>query len=106
MRAIGPVELLVILGIAVLLFGGNNIPDIARGLSEGIRNFQRELQRGQFYSPPIRMRVEGLRSRPVGLFEFLLMLAAATLLAAVAMDRLFATELVVNVLQGIRKFLP
>ena len=35
MRSIGPMELLVILGIAVLLFGGKKIPEVAKGLGEG-----------------------------------------------------------------------
>lgn len=40
MRQIGIWELLIILGIAVLLFGGKKIPEIAKGLGEGIRNFK------------------------------------------------------------------
>lgn len=37
---IGMPELLVILGVAVLLFGGQKIPEVAKGLGEGIRNFR------------------------------------------------------------------
>ena len=44
MRSIGPMELLVILGIAVLLFGGKKIPEVAKGLGEGIRNFKTSLK--------------------------------------------------------------
>jgi len=44
MRSIGPMELLVILGIAVLLFGGKKIPEVAKGLGEGIRNFKSALK--------------------------------------------------------------
>jgi sec-independent protein translocase protein TatA len=33
-------ELMVILGVAVLLFGGKKIPEVAKGLGEGIRNFK------------------------------------------------------------------
>jgi sec-independent protein translocase protein TatA len=44
MRSIGPMELLVILGIAVLLFGGKKIPEVAKGLGEGIRNFKTALK--------------------------------------------------------------
>jgi sec-independent protein translocase protein TatA len=40
MRSIGVWELMVILGIAVLLFGGKKIPEIAKGLGEGIKNFK------------------------------------------------------------------
>ena len=44
MRSLGPMELLVILGIAVLLFGGKKIPEVAKGLGEGIRNFKSALK--------------------------------------------------------------
>ncbi|MCU0227843.1 MAG: twin-arginine translocase TatA/TatE family subunit [Bryobacterales bacterium] len=40
MRSIGVWELMIILGIAVLLFGGKKIPEIAKGLGEGIKNFK------------------------------------------------------------------
>jgi len=44
MRSIGPMELVVILGIAMLLFGGKKIPEVAKGLGEGIRNFKHALK--------------------------------------------------------------
>ena len=37
---LGTPELLLILVIVVLLFGGNKIPSLMRGLGEGIRNFK------------------------------------------------------------------
>jgi sec-independent protein translocase protein TatA len=37
-------ELMVILGIAVLLFGGKKIPEVAKGLGEGIKNFKNALK--------------------------------------------------------------
>ncbi len=40
LKSIGLPELLVILGVAVLLFGGKKIPEVAKGLGEGIRNFK------------------------------------------------------------------
>ena len=39
-RSIGPTELLVIIVVFVLLFGGKKIPELAKGLGEGIRNFK------------------------------------------------------------------
>jgi sec-independent protein translocase protein TatA len=44
MRNLGFPELLVILGVAVLLFGGKKIPEVAKGLGEGIRNFKTSLK--------------------------------------------------------------
>jgi sec-independent protein translocase protein TatA len=37
-------ELVIILAIAVLLFGGRKIPEVAKGLGEGIRNFKSALK--------------------------------------------------------------
>jgi sec-independent protein translocase protein TatA len=44
METLGMPELLVILGVAVLLFGGKKIPELAKGLGEGIRNFKSALK--------------------------------------------------------------
>lgn len=44
MRSIGMPELLVILVVALLLFGGKKIPEVAKGLGEGIRNFKTSLK--------------------------------------------------------------
>lgn len=43
-RTIGPMELVAILAVAVLLFGGKKIPEVAKGLGEGIRNFKDALK--------------------------------------------------------------
>ncbi|MCX6073928.1 MAG: twin-arginine translocase TatA/TatE family subunit [Campylobacterales bacterium] len=37
-------ELLLIFGIIVLLFGAKKIPDLAKGLGQGIRNFKKEMK--------------------------------------------------------------
>ena len=47
MPTLGIQELLVILGIAVLLFGGRKIPELAKGLGEGIREFKDALKNGK-----------------------------------------------------------
>ena len=38
--SLGMPELLIILLVVLLLFGGRKIPDLARGLGEGVRNFR------------------------------------------------------------------
>ncbi len=37
----GPTEIIVILGVLVLLFGGKKIPELARGMGRGITEFKR-----------------------------------------------------------------
>jgi sec-independent protein translocase protein TatA len=37
-------ELVVILAVFVLLFGGKKIPEVAKGLGEGIKNFKNALK--------------------------------------------------------------
>jgi sec-independent protein translocase protein TatA len=51
LRSIGPAEILVILAIAVLLFGGKKIPELAKGLGEGIKNFKGALKNEEEAEP-------------------------------------------------------
>jgi sec-independent protein translocase protein TatA len=44
MRSIGGPEWVVILIVFFLLFGGKKIPEMAKGLGEGIRNFKSALK--------------------------------------------------------------
>lgn len=44
LRSIGPTELLIIVIVALLLFGGKKIPELAKGLGEGIRSFKSSLK--------------------------------------------------------------
>lgn len=46
MRSIGLPELLIVLCIAILLFGARKIPELARGLGEGIKNFKSAVKEG------------------------------------------------------------
>jgi sec-independent protein translocase protein TatA len=41
MGSIGVTELLIIFGIIVLLFGAKKLPELARGLGQGIREFKK-----------------------------------------------------------------
>ncbi|TAK19703.1 MAG: twin-arginine translocase TatA/TatE family subunit [Myxococcaceae bacterium] len=43
---LGPSELVVILLLVVLIFGATKIPQLGRGLGEGISNFKRGLREG------------------------------------------------------------
>ena len=40
----GPTEWIIILVIVLILFGWNRIPQLGKGLGEGIRNFRTSLQ--------------------------------------------------------------
>jgi sec-independent protein translocase protein TatA len=44
-------ELMVVLGVAALLFGGKKIPEFAKGLGEGIKNFKHAMRTEE--EPPV-----------------------------------------------------
>lgn len=39
--AIGPMEIILVLLIVILLFGGKKIPQLMKGLGEGIKEFKK-----------------------------------------------------------------
>jgi len=41
---LGPTELIIILIIVILIFGVNKIPQLGKGLGEGIRNFKSSIK--------------------------------------------------------------
>jgi sec-independent protein translocase protein TatA len=43
---------LVVLAIVLLLFGGRKIPEVMRGLGEGIRNFKEGMSGASHTTPP------------------------------------------------------
>ena len=47
MGSLGTGELIVIAVIIILIFGVNKIPQLGKGLGEGIRNFKSAIKAGQ-----------------------------------------------------------
>ncbi len=50
MGEFSPIHWLIVLAIILLLFGGRKIPELARGLGEGIRSFKEGMSGGS--QPP------------------------------------------------------
>ncbi|PYT10601.1 MAG: twin-arginine translocase TatA/TatE family subunit [Acidobacteria bacterium] len=51
MGSIGVPELILIFVILLLIFGGKKIPELARGLGAGIRNFRDAMHEGEQGDP-------------------------------------------------------
>ncbi len=47
MGSLGAPELLLIALIALIVFGTGRLPDLGRGLGEGIRNFRKAMREGE-----------------------------------------------------------
>jgi sec-independent protein translocase protein TatA len=56
MFGLGGSELILILGVALLLFGGKKLPELAKGLGQGIREFKKATDSA---SDEIRHAVDG-----------------------------------------------
>ena len=52
MGEFSPIHWLIVLAIILLLFGGRKIPELARGLGEGIRSFKEGMSGGSHPTPP------------------------------------------------------
>lgn len=52
MGRFGVTEILILLGIALLLFGGSRIANIGKGLGEGIKNFKKGIKEGDDAEAP------------------------------------------------------
>lgn len=70
MGSIGTTEILIIALIVIILFGARRIPELAKGLGEGIRNFKAGMKSGDEsreiedhkYQEELRRREESRRS--------------------------------------------
>jgi sec-independent protein translocase protein TatA len=51
MGEFSPIHWLIVLAVILLLFGGRKIPELAKGLGEGIRNFKDGMA-GNSHTPP------------------------------------------------------
>ena len=52
MPNLGPMELLLILVIVLVIFGASRLPQLGKGLGEGIRNFKQSMKDGESAEPP------------------------------------------------------
>ena len=59
MPNLGLPELLVILVIVVLIFGAGKIPQLGKGLGEGIKNFKDSMREGQSGDPKDAPKSDG-----------------------------------------------
>jgi sec-independent protein translocase protein TatA len=48
----GMQEMLILLLIVLVLFGGSRLPSLAKGLGESVRNFKRGIAEGSEDTPP------------------------------------------------------
>jgi sec-independent protein translocase protein TatA len=66
MMGLGMPELLIIGLIIVILFGAKRIPDLAKGLGEGIRNFKTGMNPDD--APKLEIRKEKKKKKPCNIF--------------------------------------
>jgi sec-independent protein translocase protein TatA len=52
MGEFSPIHWLIVLAVILLLFGGRKIPELARGLGEGIRSFKEGMSGGGSHNNP------------------------------------------------------
>jgi sec-independent protein translocase protein TatA len=53
MPNLGVPELLLILLIVIIIFGANKLPQLGRGIGEGLRNFKESMKTGEEKDKPV-----------------------------------------------------
>ena len=64
MGEFSPIHWLIVLAVILLLFGGRKIPELAKGLGEGIRNFKEGMS-GASHNPPPTVAQPPVAAPPV-----------------------------------------
>ena len=54
MGRLGPTELLIMVAILVFIFGAKKIPELARGMGQGIKEFKKGLNEGEKEDPAVK----------------------------------------------------
>lgn len=62
MGSIGPLEIVIIIAVALLLFGGSRIANLGKGLGEGIKNFKKGLKDDEEAPPPKQLPDKSAKS--------------------------------------------
>ena len=60
---IGPMELVLVLGIALMLFGAKRLPELGQSLGKGIREFKRSVSNEEL-EPRVRSGAETIGAEP------------------------------------------
>ena len=55
----GPMELIIVLVVILLLFGAKRIPELARGLGSGVREFKAGTKEGQLEDKKDKEKADG-----------------------------------------------
>jgi sec-independent protein translocase protein TatA len=67
MGELSPIHWLIVLAVIVLLFGGKKIPEVMRGMGEGIRSFKEGMRGdGSIGTPQATNQAPPTTNAPVG----------------------------------------